>query len=436
LSWLKPEVQKKIFNHVMHDSIPDRHYFVMVILSCTVATYGLLSNSTAVVIGAMLIAPLMNPILGGALAISTGNNALLKISARSLVMGTVTSVILAVVLTLILPASELTSEVLSRTSPTILDLIIALASGAAGTYAMCFKPHGATLPGVAIATALMPPLCTVGIGLAKQNFGVVTGAFLLFLANMIAINVAASITFRFSGFSSYSCESSEKDNCQPLRYRLAYSLILLAIISIPLAWIMYKTYSHANTTRLIKTTLTESINLLAPQSKLISIEFNESEKRYDISSVFQTTVALKPDNIRQFENLLEYKLGKAVALKADVILIQKANNKTSIDTFQQFLPKIKEKEIVNIVKSSTPEEIIETTVIEKLALLPGSNLDDFSFEYKNGLGTYYVHLIIASPTPVDPDFEKTIAGILEEKLNRRVIVKTSSVSKQTPSPQQ
>lgn len=172
--------QKRVFTSVSGDAAPNLYFFMMVVLSCAVATYGLLSNSTAAVIGAMLIAPLMGPIMGVALGIAIRNNELLRVSAKTEALASITAIILVTLLTLILRSAELTPEIISRTSPTILDLVIALASGAAGTYVICMKPQSAALPGVAIATALMPPLCVVGIGLAKQDFVVVTGALLFF----------------------------------------------------------------------------------------------------------------------------------------------------------------------------------------------------------------------------------------------------------------
>lgn len=423
--WPDREGQKTIYDNLFSDASPDRYFFVMVILSCTVATYGLLSNSTAVVIGAMLIAPLMGPILGGALAVATNSNPLLTMSAKTEALGAITAVVLATILTLVLPRAELTAEVMARTTPTILDLVVALASGAAGTYAMCVKPQGATLPGVAIATALMPPLCVVGIGLAKQNFAVVSGAFLLFLANMIAINVAAIAMFELAGFSRDLChngictEESEKKKT----YRMLYPIVLLIVISIPLAFIMYKTYSHANTEKVIKSSLIESLEAIAPHSTLISTEYREEGNRYEVDAAFRTTKIIVPENIRQMENLLELRLGKTVGISADVVLVQKVNDKTNIDTFQALLPKIKEKEIVQVVKSSTPEEVIDSVLQEKVALLPNAKLDDYMLEYSKGSGTYKVTVKISSSSVIDDKLSKTIQNILEEQLKRRVEVK-------------
>lgn len=420
--WPDKEGQKKIYANVFADASLDRYYFIMVILSCTVATYGLLSNSTAIVIGAMLIAPLIGPILGGALAVATNSNQLLVMSAKTEAIGAVTAVILAALLTLVLPRADLTAEVMARTSPTILDLVIALASGAAGTYAMCVKPQSATLPGVAIATALMPPLCVVGIGLAKQDFAVVSEALLLFLANMIAINVAAIAMFEWAGFSGDSClnGSCNSDNSKKTIYRMRYPVLLLVAISIPLAFIMYKTYSNANTEKVINASLSESLAAIAPHSTLISSKYQDEGKRYAVEAAFRTTKIISPENIRQMENLLELRLGKAVAVSADVVLVQKVTDKTNVDSFQALLPKVTEKQIVEVVKSGTPEETIESVLNEKLALFSGAKLDDYKFEYRKSAGTYVVFATISTPTPLDEKLSRTIKTLLEEGLKRKV----------------
>ncbi len=433
IQWPDENEQKRIFAGVFGDAKPDHYYFMMVVLSCTVATYGLLSNSTAVVIGAMLIAPLMGPILGGAMAIATNSNELLKLSAKTEALGSVTAVVLATLLTLVLPSAELTPEVLARTSPTILDLVIALASGAAGTYAICMKPQGATLPGVAISTALMPPLCVVGIGLAKQEFGVVSGALLLFLANMVAINVAAIALFQLAGFSKDSCGENDDNTCVKPQYRMIYPVVLLVLISVPLAFIMYKTYTQASTERIIKSSLAESLDVIAPQSTLMSVDYKDTDNQIQVGAAFRTTKIIVPENIRQMENLLELRLGKPVSVNADVVLVQKVNNKANIDTFRDLLPKVTEKEVVEIIKASTPEDVIETVIREKTALLPGTRLDDFSLEYRNSTGTYIVTVKLSGPTVIDDKFLKTIQNILEDRLKRRVEVKTQAAPPVNPA---
>ena len=421
--WLDMGQKKEIIANVKRDSDSNGYFFVMVVLSCTVATYGLLSNSTAVVIGAMLIAPLMGPILGGALGIAANSNPLLRQAAKAEAAGCMVAIVLSALLTLILPQAELTGEVMARTNPTILDLVVALASGMAGTYSICVKPQSAALPGVAIATALMPPLCAVGIGLAKQNFAVVSGALLLFLANMVAINVAAIAMFELAGFSQLS--DDRETLAAKSKKRIVYPVLLLFLISIPLAFIMYKTYNRANVEKTIKSSLAESLEVIAPHSTLVSMSFSEKGQKLQVDTAFRTTKMITPENIRQIENVLELRLGKAVAVDADVLFVQKVNNQKKEDTFNELLPKIKEKEVVEVIRSTTPEDMVETVLAEKFSLLPDVKLEDYTLTYSRKNGTYIVTVEVSGSTETlkTARLENTLQHVFEEQLKRRVTVR-------------
>ncbi|HNW52428.1 MAG TPA: TIGR00341 family protein, partial [Prolixibacteraceae bacterium] len=148
-----------------------------------IASVGLNVNSTAVIIGAMLISPLMGPIMGLGLSIGIYDFDLLKKSLKNLVVAVFISVVTSAIYFFISPLSEAQSELLSRTTPTIYDVLIALFGGLAGIVAGSTKEKGNTIPGVAIATALMPPLCTAGFGIATGNFLYFIGAFYLFFIN-------------------------------------------------------------------------------------------------------------------------------------------------------------------------------------------------------------------------------------------------------------
>jgi len=156
-------------------------FFLLVVLSCSIATLGLVTDSPAVIIGAMLVAPLMSSIIGIGMSSITGDSFLARNSATALLRGAVLAVLLSSLMTLInskLPfvvLQELPSEVLARTHPSPIDLGIALAGGLAAAYALTRPNISAALPGVAIATALMPPLCTVGVGLALTRWDVAGG---------------------------------------------------------------------------------------------------------------------------------------------------------------------------------------------------------------------------------------------------------------------
>ena len=160
---------------------------LILIFAILIASLGLNTNSTAVIIGAMLISPLMGPIIGLGLAIGVEDFELLKRSLRNLVVAAVFSVLASTVYFLISPVSEGHSELLARTSPTIYDVLIGFFGGGAGIFAIASKNKGNVIPGVAIATALMPPLCTVGYGLATWQMPYFFGALYLFLINSIYI---------------------------------------------------------------------------------------------------------------------------------------------------------------------------------------------------------------------------------------------------------
>jgi len=242
----RAEVQMQL----RESSTPDFDYFVLVLLSCMIATLGLLIDSSATIIGAMLVAPLMSPILGLGLASIRGDAKLFRNAALALGQGAFIAIILSTIITWfnrILPIvtlSELPAEVLARTRPSPIDLGIALAGGLAATFALVQPNLSAALPGVAIATALMPPLCVVGVGIAQGNRQVAGGAFLLFLTNAITIAAASMVLFYLMGFSAPRQEG-EKGLPRSLRVSLVLTLILLA----PLGWQSYNFVRQANLNR-------------------------------------------------------------------------------------------------------------------------------------------------------------------------------------------
>lgn len=172
----------------------------ILIFAIFIASLGLNVNSTAVIIGAMLVSPLMGPIIGMGLAVGIGDLELLKRAARNFGVATLISVLTAMVYFLLTPLSDARSELLARTTPTIYDVLIATCGGAAGFIALCTKGKGNVIPGVAIATALMPPLCTAGYGLATGHFLYFLGAFYLFFINTVFISLSTYVGVRLLHF--------------------------------------------------------------------------------------------------------------------------------------------------------------------------------------------------------------------------------------------
>ena len=166
---------------------------VILVLAIFIASLGLNTNSTAVIIGAMLISPLMGPIIGLGLAVGIQDFALLRRSGRNLAAAAIFSILASAIYFLISPVAEGHSELLARTSPTIYDVLIGFFGGGAGIVALGSRSKGNVIPGVAIATALMPPLCTVGYGLATLQPHYFFGALYLFLINSVFIGLATFI---------------------------------------------------------------------------------------------------------------------------------------------------------------------------------------------------------------------------------------------------
>lgn len=200
----------------------------ILIFATFMASLGLNVNSTAVIIGAMLISPLMGPIMGLGLAVGINDFDLMKRSVKSYLIATLFSVVTSTIFFLISPLSEAQSELLARTSPNIYDVFIALFGGLAGVVASSTKEKGNVIPGVAIATALMPPLCTAGYGLATGNLGFFLGAFYLYFINTVFIAVATFLGVRLMKFRM----KEFVDKAKELRVR-KYIVLIVILTMVP-----------------------------------------------------------------------------------------------------------------------------------------------------------------------------------------------------------
>lgn len=255
----KVELQKQI----IRDSTPGLGFYLYVVLSGTIATLGLLTNSSPVIIGAMLLAPLMSPIIGIGLSTVTGDWPLLKSSLISLVRGALLAITLSAVVLLfintLLPfisIQELADEIISRTKPTPIDLIIAIAGGLGGAYALTRQDISVALPGVAIATALMPPLGVVGIGLASLQWQVALGAFLLFVTNSTAIAFSAGVIFFMVGFNPQGNHFQLEQRQKGIPTSIVVSSIMILLLVVPLTFFAFSSFQQSS----VETTITESIH--------------------------------------------------------------------------------------------------------------------------------------------------------------------------------
>ncbi len=230
------------------------HVWLM-ICSALLASIGLDTNSTAVIIGAMLISPLMSPILGAGYSVGVRDKELFIRSARNLIYITIFSLLTSVIYFLITPLGEPTSEILARTQPTVLDIGVAFFGGVAGIVSASRKEKTNALPGVAIATALMPPLCAAGFGLATGRWEIFGGAFYLFFINAVFIALSTYLIVRLLRFpfKTYVEKGKEKRVA-----RLA--LLVVLIVSIPSFWFLYTVYQKNKTRKLIQSEIVDDFH--------------------------------------------------------------------------------------------------------------------------------------------------------------------------------
>ncbi|MDO9177571.1 MAG: DUF389 domain-containing protein [Agitococcus sp.] len=230
------QAEHSVIEHTIHQGVKvgGTNLWVL-IFAILMASIGLNVNSTAVIIGAMLISPLMGPIIAIGFGVATNDADLIRTALRNLGLFVAISLITSVLYFKLSPLSLAHSELLARTSPTLWDVLIAFFGGAAGIIALTRKHASPVLPGVAIATALMPPLCTAGYGLASGNLAFFGGAFYLFAINSVFIALATALFVRLMKLPQHAHASSELQR----RTRIWVSVLLVAMLA-PSTWLGYR----------------------------------------------------------------------------------------------------------------------------------------------------------------------------------------------------
>jgi uncharacterized hydrophobic protein (TIGR00271 family) len=247
-------------------------FYAMILLSSSIAFFGLLQNSPAVIIGAMLVAPLMSPMIAVAHSIVMGNLVMFRRAALSTLGGMTAAIIAAAVMTALLPYIDLlpvSDEIRARTHPNILDQYIALASGAAAAYALSRKGVAAALPGVAIAAALVPPLCVVGYGLGSLRLELAYGAMLLFLTNLAAIIFSSALIFMMLGFRPTRAERTDN-----VRKGVGLAISGLALVTIPLVFETFSSIDKLKTRVAVSSTLENVIPPERADVRDVSVNYN------------------------------------------------------------------------------------------------------------------------------------------------------------------
>ena len=312
--WLvdKPLPIVTLNRNLWRASVPSLSFYVLLGLSGLIATLGLLANSVAIIIGAMIIAPLIGPITGIAYSSTIANKRLLKRSFLTLSTGVLFTVLVSAIAVSLIGLKSVTPEILARTNPNLLDLVIALAAGAAGAFANTRKRIADALPGVAIAVALVPPLSVVGIGLAWGETALSVGALLLFITNLTGIIFSGVIILLLQSYGSV----------ERAKQGLIFTVATLIILGVPLGLSLKGLILQNNVRYQVNEVVLQEITSLS-SSDLRST--NVTPDRDNILVEMEITAepsSIERDRLVEVKNILSNKLESKIDLRVKIVPIK------------------------------------------------------------------------------------------------------------------
>lgn len=296
---------------LLSESVVDHAYVILVVGSCIIASLGLLSNSAAVIIGAMLVAPLMLPIRGLAFGALEGNVRLFMVGLTALGIGTVIAIAMSAAIGWLSGISSFGSEVWARSKPNLLDMGIAIAAGSISGYAKVEPKVSSSVAGTAIAVALMPPLCVIGLGLSAQEWQLSRGATLLYATNLLGISLSCMLTFWINGYAPLAKAR------RALRLALLFSAALLVPLSVSFLELVRQSQLEAGVRRvLLRQTLTfQRVSLVKDSTNWLA---NPPEVVLAVRSSEPVTA----EQVRQIENLIIRETGRPFRVVFEVSQVE------------------------------------------------------------------------------------------------------------------
>jgi uncharacterized hydrophobic protein (TIGR00271 family) len=414
----------KLYQSVLDSSTMDPEYLTMLGLSGLIALFGLMQNSVAVIIGAMLISPLMNPVLAGALALLLGDGKLGRKSALVLGISVAGVIALTAVVTWLSPLKEITPEILARTNPNLLDLFIAFLSGLAGTLAM---RSGATtltiIPGVAIAVAVVPPLSVVGYSMSTHHYAMAWGGFLLFITNLVSIMISAAMVFGLMGFAPHERTDGGKAK---LRVRMAVSALILGILAVPLIQTLRRAVTQIGLRADVENVIQQGFK--TDHSTITDFSYSEVDNHFRVQVTLRTTQYFESPQIRAVQDALQNRFGPQAELMVDQILVAQGG------LSPEQMARIKDFISGTVVQAPPKEEPFDLkAAAEKTASYLQKQVDDVihgtPIQGKGpvlaeigGGSPVKLNLRLAVPEPLDQQTVKLLASQLSIKVNLPVQV--------------
>jgi uncharacterized hydrophobic protein (TIGR00271 family) len=315
-----------VHKDIADGSEPAMRFYIMVAVSTLIAAFGLVSNSTAVVIGAMLVAPLMTPIFGIALALVRGETGLLGHALRAEIMGVLAALAMSYILGSLLGTFEPTGEMLARTRPNLFDLLVAVLAGFAGAYALIDEKISPALPGVAIATAIVPPLANSGLCLALGEVEGGLGSFLLFFANFLSILLVASATFILSGMAKHYGAKTEGKS---FTKRFGLPLVAFVAIAAFMGHSLVSMYEERRISRTIQDTMSQALAKM-PSTVLGRVHYYEEEGKVQVMAAVHTPKFLTPHEVSQIQAKITKDLGQPSELLVHCVISNNVSAQGSV----------------------------------------------------------------------------------------------------------
>lgn len=309
LASVSPARRAVVLDDIEIGSQPTLTYYVLLSISELIAGFALIIGSDATLIGANVVAPLMTPIIGISLGLMRGDLRLLRIALAAEFGGAVIAVILTYLLGLMPFWGDPTPSLLAQTKPTLIDLLVAALAGFAGVLAMIDERVSPALPGVAIATALNPPVAAIGLCLAFGAYEGAWGAFLLFFANVLAILAVAAVLFLIAGFVTWA----EIGSVRGLARRFAPAALGLLLVTALLTRYLVGMVTHIHTQRAITAVLDQEL-AHEPSTALFGVDFSRGKDGVDVLAEVRTPHVPAPGRVNEIQNVLGHRLGEPVRL--------------------------------------------------------------------------------------------------------------------------
>jgi uncharacterized hydrophobic protein (TIGR00271 family) len=391
-------------------------YFLLLSAANLIALSGLITNSAPVIIGAMLISPLMGPILSFGFAFTTGAKQIWKRSVKKIIVSIVVTLVVAALASLLSPMKELTQEMISRTRPNLYDLIIAFLAGSAGAAALCTKKNYLTVvPGVAIATAVIPPLSVAGFGIGVWNYSLFFGGLFLFFTNFVAITIATGVVFFVFGFRPRMITGTDVSQ---LKKRMAYLGTILIIISIPLVYTLHVSISE--------------VRLRSEMQRLLKQEFDREKTSHlttfnyvktrggkiEINVVINAVEYLNDETVAKAEKVVADSLGENVKLNVEQVKVQPGGLKPQV--VKPIVPAIAPPQAaVDVIKTSRDSVIaVVRQSSEKLEkIIAPSTIADFYVGFYDKTVRVSIAMKIRRDAPVTDEERIWLRRMLSAELN-------------------